>query len=350
MKRTLISLVSIVAMSVFFGSFANADLTIPEVFDSHNAAFSDTYSKILTKYGTGWWYSSSDAIFCDSKGNGFTVNSPVVADSFLYNADVYRLFVSPYRVSQLKDGGSEIDVSKVIMKEFNLKTNSDSSRVTFDLSASDGLDSNQIYYGFLIQINMYDEIWTPSSEFCFQLEKNMCVRDEACDTIELVINPVEETNNTEENTEEHGAAPEDTTNTEEEQHNAACIWMNLANITHTISSDNTITLKWTSLWDNSIVQIGIFDPDEEIYKALWAVNMDDEKFEYKMKWDGEQNFSLTNGCKDVYYKVDAKRKTSEPEKIVPTRVGPAENILYVVIAAVVLYGAYVLLFRKAENK
>jgi hypothetical protein len=35
--------------------------------------------------------------------------------------------------------------------------------------------------------------------------------------------------------------------------------------------------------------------------------MSDEKFDYKMQWDGEQNFMLTNGCKDLYYKADAKR-------------------------------------------
>jgi hypothetical protein len=35
--------------------------------------------------------------------------------------------------------------------------------------------------------------------------------------------------------------------------------------------------------------------------------MSDEKFDYTMQWDGEQNFMLTNGCRDLYYKADAKR-------------------------------------------
>ena len=69
-----------------------------------------------------------------------------------------------------------------------------------------------------------------------------------------------------------------------------------------------------------------------------------------MQWDGEQNFMLTNGCKDLYYKADAKRWEKEPEKIVPAATGPAENIVYIAIAAIVLYGAYVVFFRKAENK
>jgi hypothetical protein len=32
--------------------------------------------------------------------------------------------------------------------------------------------------------------------------------------------------------------------------------------------------------------------------------MSDEKFNYTMQWSGEQNFSITNGCKDFYYKAD----------------------------------------------
>ena len=86
--------------------------------------------------------------------------------------------------------------------------------------------------------------------------------------------------------------------------------------------------------------------NEEIYKNLWAVNMSDEKFDYTMKWDGEQNFMLTNGCKDLYYKADAKRW---PEPVVTPETGPAENVLYIAIAAIILYGAYTLFFRKSEN-
>jgi hypothetical protein len=135
---------------------------------------------------------------------------------------------------------------------------------------------------------------------------------------------------------------------DEQEHNAACAWMNLANVTHTVNW-NTITLKWTSLWDGSTVQVAIFDPDEEIYKPLWSAKMDDEKFSYEMKWDWEQNFSLTNWCKEVYYKVDAKRDTPV-QPIVPAVTGPAENILYIAIAAIILYGVYAVFFRKSENK
>jgi hypothetical protein len=81
--------------------------------------------------------------------------------------------------------------------------------------------------------------------------------------------------------------------------------MDMANITHSVNGD-TVTLKWTAV-QGDVVQIAIFDPESEIYKSLGAVKMSDEKFDYKMQWDGEQNFQLTNGCKGVNYKADSKR-------------------------------------------
>ena len=133
----------------------------------------------------------------------------------------------------------------------------------------------------------------------------------------------------------------------QENHGAACVGMNMANITHVVNGD-TITLKWTAV-DGDVVQIAVLDPDEAYWRSLGAVNMKDEQFIYKMQWNGEQNFMLTNGCGEVRYKADAAIKEPEPEKIVPAATGPAENIFYVAIAAIILYGAYVLFFRKSEN-
>ena len=259
--------------------------------------------------------------------------------------------MSPYRVSQLKNWSENIDKSKIIVKEYN-KTNSSEDAV-FNLSTADGLDSNQVYYAFLLPINDYDEIWTPSNEFCFQINSNMCLENEACDAMWLVVQPAEtwseEVKQTSEtSTDIHWAAGDENLPTVGDSHGAACAWMNLANVTHTISSDNVITLRWTSLWDGSIVQIAVFDPNDEIYKPLWSVKMDDESFSYKMQWDGEHNFSLTNWCKEVYYKVDAKRDTPV-QPIVPAVTGPAENILIIAVVAIILYWVYALFFRKSDN-
>jgi sRNA-binding carbon storage regulator CsrA len=42
--------------------------------------------------------------------------------------------------------------------------------------------------------------------------------------------------------------------------------MKMANVTHTVNGD-TITLKWTAV-DGDVVQIAIFNPQEEVYKSL----------------------------------------------------------------------------------
>ena len=89
----------------------------------------------------------------------------------------------------------------------------------------------------------------------------------------------------------------------------------MANISHTVNGD-TINLKWTAV-DGDVVQIAIYDPNEEYWKSLGAVSMSDEKFAYKMQWNGVQNFMLTNGCGEVNYKVDAAIKTPEPEVVPP---------------------------------
>jgi hypothetical protein len=91
--------------------------------------------------------------------------------------------------------------------------------------------------------------------------------------------------------------------------------MNMAHISHVINGD-TITLKWTAV-DGDVVQVAIFDPNEEYWRSLGAVSMNDEQFTYKMQWNGEQNFMLTNGCGEVRYKADAAIKTPEPEVVPP---------------------------------
>jgi hypothetical protein len=91
--------------------------------------------------------------------------------------------------------------------------------------------------------------------------------------------------------------------------------MNMANISHVVNGDS-ITLKWTAV-DGDVVQIAVFDPEEQYWRSLGAVNMSDEKFVYKMQWNGEQNFMLTNGCGEVRYKADAAIKEQEQEKVVP---------------------------------
>ncbi len=327
MKKSLLSLAGLaLASAVFFWS-VNAQVEISDLFYDGAPIADNAHSRLLNEYDSSRWYINT-SVDCNAN-NWVTITSPVVEDADIDRANIYNLFVSPYRLNQIKSSDSSVDASRIMMKKVEIGDGTENVR--FDISPYD-VDPNTIYYGFIAPVDMFDVVGTPSKEICFKIDSNLCLQDTSCDSIVAMTTAQEWWNEL------------------IEQHGAACVWMDLANVTHIINGD-TITLKWTAV-DGDVVEIGIWDPEAENYKSLWTAKMSDEKFDYKMQWDWEQNFQLTNGCKEVFYKADAKRweKEKTPEKIVTPATGPAENILYIAIAAIVLYGAYVIFFRKADNK
>lgn len=322
---------------------ANAQVDISDLFYENSPLVENAYMKILNEYDNAWWYSSSSLVECESNG-GISVRIPAIEDWYLDKVTKYRFFFSPYRLNQLKRWDSSVDISKIISKEIIIDNNA--SEVRFNVSNND-IDSETAYYGFIVPIDTYDWVWVPSAEICFQLDNNICLQDSACDTLDLVIHPIIEP--------VIDPTPVETTEITEQwlSHGAAsCVGMDMANVTHTIKWD-TLTLRWTAVAGDK-VEVAIYDPDREIYKSLWFVNMNREKFDYKIERDGEQNFMLTNGCKELYYKADAELKktpTVEPKEDITTipETGPAENILFIAIAAIVIYVAYALFFRRSED-
>ena len=336
MKKTLLTLGSLIALSLMFISAVKAQwlLLFKDVFADGKPISDDSYVQILNNYDNTRWYSDKDTINGETVSNNAHITVPSVENYEYDNATEYYLFISPYRVSQIKSWDPKVDISRI--KANKVVITSNVQKVEFNLWATD-LDTNQAYYWFIIPIDQYDWIGSPSNEICFKVSSNTYNQGEECDAFALLIS-----SNTQGDS--HSASTEN-----DNSHNAACVGMDLANISHTKKGD-TITLTWTAV-EGDVVEIAIFDPKEEIFKSLWAVSMKDEKFDYKIQWDGEQNFMITNGCKDVFYKADAKMETPEPEKekIVPAATGPAENILYIAIAAIVIYGVYAIFLRKSEN-
>ena len=331
MKKPLLWLVGLAALSAIFFGVANAELFVSDVFSNGAPKVDNAYTQVLNNYDNTWWYSENDLIWGDFVGWNLRVTSPIMEDIGFDNATVYFLFVSPYRIEQIKSWDPSVDTSRIIMKEVEIST--DAQNVEFQIWTPQ-LDSEQTYYGFLSPVDMYDGFGIPSNEICFKLSTNTYNQWEGCDAFELVMDP------------EAAFQDDPAGSVQQEQLGAACVWMNMAHISHVVNGD-TITLKWTAV-DGDVVQVAIFDPNEEYWRSLGAVSMSDEQFTYKMQWNGEQNFMLTNGCGEVRYKADAAIKTPDPE-VVPPATWPAENVLYIAIAAVILYGAYVLFFRKSEN-
>ena len=332
MKKPLLWLVGLAALSAMFIGIANAEVFVSDVFSNWAPKVDNAYIQVLNNYDNTLWYTENDLIWGDFINWDLQVTSPVMEDIGFDNATVYYLFVSPYRVEQIKSWDPSVDISNIIMKQVEIASNAEN--VKFTVWGYE-IDSEAPYYGFISPVDMYDGFGIPSNEICFKLSTSTYNQWEWCDAFGLVMDP------------SSSIEPVDEPVESQESHWAACVGMSMANVSHVINGD-TITLKWTAV-DGDVVQIAVFDPEEAYWKSLGAVNMRDEKFNYKMQWNGEQNFMLTNGCGEVRYKADAAIKPAEPEKVVPQRVGPADNLLYIAIAAIILYGAYVLFFRKSEN-
>ena len=328
MKKPLLWLVGLAALSAIFAGVANAELYVSDVFSNWVPRIDSAYTQVLNDYDNEWWYTSNDLIWGDFINWDLRVTSPIIEDIGYDNATVYYLFVSPYRMEQIKSWDPAVDTSRIIMKQIEIAN--DAENVEFSVWTPE-LELEQAYYGFVSPVDMYDWFGRPSNEICFKLSTNTYNQWEGCYAFELVMDPT----------------ADEPTDIYQQNLGAACVGMNMANISHVVNGD-TITLRWTAV-DGEVVQIAIFDPNEEYWKSLGAVSMRDEQYVYKMQWDGEQNFMLTNGCGEVRYKADAAVTPSEPEKVVPPATGPAENVLYIAIAAIILYGAYVLFFRKSEN-
>ena len=336
--KKLLSLASLIlAWGVFSVSYA---LDIDALFSNGGPLVDDAYSQILNNEAVRWYVDTSISA-CSGDSNQITITSPVVSDELLYEVPEYYVFLSPYRIEQIKSNDPSIDLSNIIMKRFRMEWIP--SEMNFNIWTEDWLNLDTAYYGFVLPIDGYDEVWTPSKEICFQLSSNMCMLDQECETFDLIVNPVqaEPENNPEEIWE--------TENVAEETHGAAdCIWMKLANIEYSING-NTVVFSWTAV-DGDDVDIIIYNPEEKYREKLTTVKMSDEGYTYTLRWNGVQEFKFSNGCGDPHpVKVDAAITEEKAPDIVTPATGPAENILYIAIAAIILYGVYTIFFRKSDN-
>lgn len=344
MKKSLLSLVAFVFGISAFAGIANW-LAISDIFTNGEPSVNTAYTQLLNNYSPEWWYLDGISLTCDINNGNLTITSPTIKDSIDETAPAYRLFLSPYRISQIKDGEPSVDNSNINM--FEQKIESNVAELNFKLSKND-ISDTQAYYWFITPLDMYDEVWTPSKEICFHISKNVCMLDTECDTFDLVVNPAPAEPEKDTTPEVTTQDPEPEANPEETHGSAECVSMEYANVRHTSDGKN-ITLTWTAVDGWGDVDIAIFNPNDEVFEKIATVKMSDEKYVYPMRWNGVQNFILTNECWQAKYKADEWIKEWEPEKIVTPATGPAENIMYIAIAAIILYGAYAIFFRKSDN-
>ena len=400
-------------------------LFIGDLFSNWVPQVEDAYQQILN-VNTTRWYDNYAEIWCSTSDN-ITITANLVYDEVSDYATEYLLFFSPYRLDNIKNGDSFVDQSKIIMKKFFMQDSD--TKVLFTLSSED-LDMNQDYYGFIVPLDIYDLIWTPTKEIYFNMSNNICSYDNDFkfvtlkpwlntfstpailksvqfsnwwnnitfakmekgkwspitlnnNNINVTIKPLDwylirnsniidvvmkieyDTDNsnllllskdldagwnflwiTKTNNPFGDIANATATmildltngwNTNLIQlwktflqatkfmlwkayavfvnsqwtygwinnywDDNSCKGMDEANIQHTFNNW-VITLYWDIVdWDK--VQIAVFDPNDEYWKSLGAVDMDAGQYSYTTTWEWEHNFMFTNWCKETRYKVNA---------------------------------------------
>jgi hypothetical protein len=315
MKKLALSLGAIV-LSIGSITVAQTMLSITDLFNAASFGYTDQDSLIVTAIDT----------------TSLTIESPVIKDYDGHGVVDYMITYSPYMVEDLIVTTDNTLLDTV--REKKIRVSEDTAPVVLTLGVQDGIQAETTYYALVSPIEMYDELGTPSEQFCFNLSQERYDIGNACFNFD--------------ESEEHSVSSETDTDT----HSAASTRtdMPLANVTHSVSG-NVITLKWTAVDGGGDIDILVFDPTLEKYSRVTTVNMSAEKYNYTMKWDNEHIFRFVplDGGKEIVYNVNAMR-VAQPDTPVIGKVpatGPVENLLFVCLLSILVYGGYKYAKRKA---
>ncbi|MDR0651025.1 MAG: hypothetical protein LBG59_06625 [Candidatus Peribacteria bacterium] len=323
MKKLAFSLSAIV-FSIGSIAFAQTTPSIADLFK--NASFGYTAQDLLT-------ITAIDA-------TSLTIESPAIKDYDGIGVVDYKITYSPYVIEDLVTTTDSTLLDTV--KEKMIRVPEGVTPVSLTLGIQDGIQAETTYYALITPIEMYDTLGTSSEQFCFNLSEERYDIGNAC------LNFDKE--------EEHTAASEQSSSADQEldTHSAASSRtdMSLANVTHTVNG-NVITLKWTAIDGGGDIDILLFDPALEKYTRIATVRMSAEKYDYTMKWDNEHIFRFVplDGGKEIVYNLNAMRvEEKKPDTPVIQNVpatGPVENLLFVCLLSVAVYGGYRYAKRKA---
>lgn len=304
-------------------------------------------SKVLGKDGTfdfGFTETQNVTVkgFQDMDGTKeFVMTSPLLKDVNDVEVEEYSILIAKkpiasYKAQTTDPLKSDFDESKQSVKAEDKAQN----ELTLKLSLqANNLDADANYYGVVVPLDDNVQEGTPSKEFCFNFSTEKFAEGAACETFGTAA----------EISTADGASE---TTSEEEEHSAAGADMRLAEISHTISKTNLVTLTWKALAQSANVEIQLYDKATDEFIKLATVPMTQEKFEYQAK-DTDQELIFTfiprdEKGKEIRYEVNARTETEmTPEiKEVP-KVGPVEDMMLIIAITVLAYAGYRLL---ATNK
>lgn len=247
---------------------------------------------------------------------GLTINSPVIVDELWAKISKYTLMFSEYPLSEILDNAALLDQSKEKTFEFTSPWTTVNMRLDV---ATDWLVASKLYYVSIIPKNANWILWEISNEIRFKLSDQS-----------------------------YG----EWANTWTNLHSSAWADMNLANVSHTVSS-NKVTLRWTAVDWSDNVDIFLRDPTWERFNKLWTVAMTAERYEFTINrnWEFIVNFMPDNdGAEKRYtFTVTWLRTTTTTTRTWITtvpKVWPAENIAVAIFVTFFLYVLYRRSYRK----
>lgn len=268
----------------------------------------------------------------DAATKEFVITSPLLKDASDLEVNEYSILVSKNPIASYKSGTGELATADFDETKYTVTAEDKATgELTLKLNSAN-LEADTNYYGVVVPTDDLIQEGQHSKEFCFNFSTEKFAEAEACADF---ANP----------------APTAETDTEQE-HAAAGANMRLANISHTISTGNVVTLTWKAQTSSANLEIQLHDTASDEFITLATVPMSQEKFQYTAKkTDQELIFNFIprdEKGKEYRYNVNARVETEvKPEiKTVP-KVGPVEDMMLIVAITVLAYAGYRLV---ATNK
>ncbi|PID34628.1 MAG: hypothetical protein CR971_02200 [candidate division SR1 bacterium] len=267
--------------------------------------------------------------------NGITFQSPILKNEANDTITNYEVLYGPHTVEEILNNDSSLfgtlQTKKVVY------TGTDTT-LSFTLDTTEhALDTESIYYTYIVPKDISDMPGVVSKEFCFNLKYQIYGLGDEC------ITKVEEAKKTE----------------KELVHNAAGADMELANVSHTVDG-KTITLTWTAIDGSNTLEFFLLNEDatnddDVKWEKLGTADMMDQK--YVFQYDGAHSTNVLikpdNGGQEKVYDLNftpsvekqepVAKPTPEPKKpaitVVP-KTGAKENMLVIFIIAILGFVLY----------
>ncbi len=321
MKKTIIGIltVMVLGMGLWFAQ------------DSNIADYTNQLFEWTTLFGYG---DENKVEVKNIEEDAITFVSPVLKNEEEEIITNYDVLFGAHPLEDILEDSSLTDSLKT--KKVSAEKNTE--RFSFSLNVEeDSLDTEAIYYVYVLPKDVADMPWTVSREFCFNLKYKISDLGKEC------VAKVKEAK-------EQEAAI----------HNAPGADIELANVTHTVDGE-TITLTWTAIDGSNTLEFFLLnedetDSDDTQRERLGKANMMDQKFVFS--YDGEHSTSVLikpdNGGREKVYtlnftppvekeeptKKPEPKKKPKPEIPVVPKTWTKENMLIILIIAILGFVLY----------